>query len=80
MTLFLRLSNRIININTIRTVWHDPVKHVYDIHFITQGQNGIWFLGSGGFSTEDYQVSYNKNKHPDDFATIDKWYNSIGKQ
>lgn len=74
---FLRLSNRIINTNTIRTVWQDPVKQSYHIMFTVQSHSGMWMFGSGGLYTTDHEVLYVKDKHPEDYAVLDKWYNSF---
>jgi hypothetical protein len=30
-------------------------------------------------TTSDHSVEYIKDKHPEDYAVIDKWYNSVGK-
>ncbi len=64
MSHFIRLSNRIINVNTVRTVWQNSAKQTYEIEFI----NLI------------YLVTYNKNKHPEDYTIIDTWYNSFNNR
>jgi hypothetical protein len=79
MSQFIRLSNRIINVNTIRTVWQNVAKQTYEVEFVTKGHSGLWIFGSGMFSTEDYSVTYNKDKHPEDYAIVDTWYNSFCK-
>jgi hypothetical protein len=30
------------------------------------------------FSSETYSVTYNKDKHPEDYTIVDTWYNSFG--
>ena len=77
MSHFLRLSNRIINVNAVRTVWHNSAKQTYEIEFITQGKHGLWLFGSGAFSSEAYSVTYNKDKHPEDYTIVNTWYNSF---
>jgi len=78
MSHFIRLSNRIINVNTVKTVWHNSAKQKYKIEFITQKKDGFLLFGSGVFSSEAYSVTYNKDKHPEDYTIVDTWYNSFG--
>jgi hypothetical protein len=75
MSKFLKLTNFIINTNTIHTIDIKPNK--YTINIITKGISGFsWsFLGIGAGSISSYTstIEVCKNEHSIDYKIVSDW-------
>lgn len=78
MSRFIKLSNVILNINSIQKITIHPNK--YYIHFITKsiGGNSLMFFNSGWgtLTSTDDTITICEKENPADYKTVTDW---IGK-
>jgi hypothetical protein len=77
MSKFLKFSNRIVNTAFIRSVEIDKNVPKYTLNLGNAHTAGTIILGSGGFNSQESQVYALKTEHPESYAIIEKWINSI---
>lgn len=77
MSKFLKFSNRIVNTAFIRSVDIDKNVPKYTLHLGNMHTTGTFIFGSGGFNSQESQVYATKTEHPESYATIEKWVNSL---
>ena len=75
MAKFIKLTNIIINTTKIITIDILPTK--YNIIMSTQHFDVTLILGSGGMQTITNNIEICKNKHPNDYQTIEIWIKQI---
>ncbi len=77
MSKFIKFSNRIVNTAFIRYVDFDKTAQKYTLHLGNTYMNGVFILGSGGFNSQESQVYATKSEHPESYAIIEKWIESL---
>ena len=77
MSKFLKFSNRIVNTAFIRYVDIDKNVPKYTLHLGNMHTGGTFIFGSGGFNSQESQVYATKTEHPESYAIIEKWVNSL---
>ena len=70
---FIRLSDKIINTNMIKTIHISP--NQYCIEMVSEGGSGGFLLGGSGFITSNngYQINILKEKSPEDYKYLLEW-------
>ena len=69
---FIRLSDRIININMIKTISIHPTQ--YTIQMISNGgSNGFMICGSGIINSGNNIINILKEKSPEDYKYLTDW-------
>lgn len=70
---FIRLSNKIININMIKTIYIGPDQ--YNIEMISNsGSNGFLLCGTGFITSDNIgQINIFKEKSPEDYKYLTDW-------
>lgn len=73
ITTFMRLSDRIININMIKTISIYPTQ--YTIEMISNsGPDGFIICGSGVINSEkNHYINILKEKSPEDYKYLSHW-------
>ena len=77
MTKFIKFSNRIVNTAFIRYLDIDKPAEKFTIHISSSPQSGNFILGSGHFCEYSSSIWASKAEHPESYATIEKWIQSI---
>lgn len=77
MSRFLKFSNRILNTAFIKHVEIDNNAKKFTIYLSTRSMDGLFLLGSGSVSTETDIVYACQKEHPDSYAIVEKWINSL---
>lgn len=77
MSRFLKLSNRIINTACIKQITFDKALEKYSIQVGSLSVSGQFIMGSGSIQTHDSNIYATKKEHPESYATIEKYYNSV---
>ena len=75
MSKFIKFSNRIVNTAFIKYVNIEPNK--YTLHLASNDFTGSVLFGSGSIGSHDNLVYATKTDHPESYATIEKWIQSI---
>jgi hypothetical protein len=68
---FIKLSNLLLNTNSIRRVWIDPKE--FQIELTPAEINGFLVGGSGTFSSDNDLIKINKVKHPQSYKDLENW-------
>lgn len=68
---FIKLSNLLLNTNSIRRVWLDPKE--FRIELNPAGMDGFLVGGSGIFSSDGDVIKINKVKHPQSYKDLENW-------
>ena len=68
---FIRLTALLINPSAIRTIAISDTK--YTIHFTTEYHRGTVLFGSGGMSSDSYEIVVDKEKHSTDYRMLQCW-------
>ncbi len=77
MTKFIKFTNRIVNTAFIRYVEIDKPAEKFTIHLEPYLEPGWFFLGTGYFGSGLRQMWASKEAHPESYATIEKWIQSM---
>ncbi len=77
MSKFLKFSNRIVNTAFIRYVDIDKNAEKYTLHLGFQQFSGFNILGTGAITSHETQIYATKTEHPESYATIENWINSV---
>lgn len=73
---FIRLTRTIINTSHVSRVVHENQKYV--IYMANHHVSGLLFFGNGGMDTEENKMIVCKEKHPDDYITMNLWWINAG--
>jgi hypothetical protein len=69
---FIKLGNCLVNINAIRRVWFDT--NAFQIELNPSGTTGFMFMGSGSFEGDVDNIKVCKEKHPESYKEMEKWF------
>ena len=69
---FIRLSDRIINTNMIKTIYIG--QNQYNIEMVSHsGSSGFLLCGSGFIGNSDHQINIFKERSPYDYQYLSDW-------
>lgn len=74
MSKYIKFTNGIINTAFIRSIDIDKPAKQFIIHLNSSHNTGFGF---GYFRNEFNQILVSDAKHPEGYATVEKWINSI---
>jgi len=77
MSKFIKFSNRIVNTAFIKHVSIEKNPDKFILHLGTSNHQGIVLLGSGGITHQPEQIWASKKEHPESYATIEKWIDTL---
>ena len=77
MPKFIKFNNRIVNTALIRWVDIDKPAAKFTIHLDQSIRSSFFVFGSGYFSSDPYIIWASKAQHPESYATIEKWIQSM---
>lgn len=71
MSNFLKLSNRLININHILEIVIKPNK--YHIHLMNHNIHGVFIFASGAIESVHNEITICEKNNPHDYLKISDW-------
>ncbi len=77
MTKFIKFTNGIVNTAFIRHIEIDKPGKIFIIHLNSSHNSGLCFLGFGYFCNEFNRFLVSDAKHPEGYASVEKWIRSI---
>ncbi len=77
MPKFIKFNNRIVNTAFIRCVDIDKPAEKFNIHLDQYLRSSAFVFGTGYFSSDPSQIWASKAEHPESYATIEKWIQSM---
>ena len=78
MSKYIKFTNGIINTAFIRCIDIDKPAKQFIIHLNSSHNTGFGFgFGFGYFRNEFNQILVSDAKHPEGYASVEKWINSI---
>lgn len=77
MSKFLKFSNRIVNVASIKYININKEANRYELILNTNSHFGYSIFGTGLFKSNQDAVWASKDEHPESYEIIDKWINSV---
>lgn len=72
ITTFIRLSDKIINTNMIKTIYINSNQYNIEL-FSDTGFSGVLICGSGFIGNSGYRINILKEKSPKDYEYLTEW-------